>query len=352
MAQTAYGVNDPLAVKLWSKKLAQEALYRTFANRFIGESADSVIQLKSETQKDAGDRITCGLRMLLQGDGVQGDGTLEGNEEALTTYSDNLYIDQLRHAVRSAGRMSEQRVPFSVRQHSLDGLADWYAERVDTAFFNQVCGYTPQTDTRYTGNQAVVAHSANRRKWIDASTKDEDLSNDTFTLAGIDKVVEAARMASPLIRPVKMGGEDYYVMFIHEYQRTDLRAATSNHDWNELQRQALAGGQISDNPIFTGSLGVYNGVILHPTRRVTQGVHSVTGAAVTDVRRAVLCGAQAAMVGYGQGSGPGRYTWVEEMFDYGNQLGVSASCIWGIKKTTFNSEDFGVITLSTSASPA
>src|SRR4051812_28447236 len=114
MALTTYGVNNALAVKLWSKKLAHEALKETFIFKFLGDDENSVIQIKEETAKSAGDRITVGLRMQLTGDGVSGDGALEGNEEALTTYTDNVLLDQLRHAVRSGGKMSEQRVPFSV----------------------------------------------------------------------------------------------------------------------------------------------------------------------------------------------------------------------------------------------
>ena len=80
MATTEYGVNDALAVKLWSKKLFQEALKKAWASKFIGRGSDALIQIKGETSKSAGDRITIGLRMQLSGDGVQGDGTLEGNE--------------------------------------------------------------------------------------------------------------------------------------------------------------------------------------------------------------------------------------------------------------------------------
>jgi hypothetical protein len=39
-------------------------------------------------------------------------------------------------------------------------------------------------------------------------------------------------------------------------------------------------------------------------------------------------------------------TWVEELFDYENQLGVSAGMIHGVKKTQFNGIDFGTIVLS------
>ena len=70
--------------------------------------------------------------MLLTGDGIEGDGTLEGNKEALTTYTDDVVINQLRHAVRSGGKMSEQRIPFSVREEARLGLQDWWRDRFDT----------------------------------------------------------------------------------------------------------------------------------------------------------------------------------------------------------------------------
>jgi N4-gp56 family major capsid protein len=96
-------------------------------------------------------------------------------------------------------------------------------------------------------------------------------------------------------------------------------------------------------------VGIYNGVLLLENARVTQGVNSSTGAADTDVRRAVLCGAQAAAFAYGQKNGATEMSWVEELFDYENQLGVSAGMIAGLTKLTFNGYDHGTIVLSTSA---
>ena len=92
---------------------------------------------------------------------------------------------------------------------------------------------------------------------------------------------------------------------------------------------------------------MYNGTILHSDFRVTQGYNqSTTTNAVTAVRRPVFCGAQAAMLAYGRDSGPERFTWVESLFDYENQLGVSAGLIFGMKKTVFNSADFASIVTS------
>lgn len=351
MATTEYGVNDALAVKLWAKKLFQEGLKKAWASKFMGSGSDSLIQIKGETSRGAGDKITFGLRMQLSGDGVQGDGPLEGNEEALTTYSDALYINKLRHAVRSAGKMSEQRVPFSVREEARAGLQDWWSARIDTWFFNQICGYTPQTDTRFTGNQAAIAPDANHRVFTTGSA-DETVQADStkvMTLAVIDKCVERAKTLTPMIRPLMVGGDAKYVMFLHPYQVYDLRTSSSTGQWLDIQKAAMAGSKAGGSPIFTGALGEYNGVVLHEATRVTNGVHSSTGAAQTSVRRAAFCGAQAAVVGYGKDSAGGEMSWVEELFDYGNQLGVSAGLIAGLKKTVFNSADFGVITASTYA---
>ncbi|MBV8534973.1 MAG: N4-gp56 family major capsid protein, partial [Alphaproteobacteria bacterium] len=284
MAQTSYGVNDPLAVKLWSKKLAVEALKQTWASKFFGTDSSALIHIKDETQKSAGDKITYGLRMQLTGTGVLGDGTLEGNEESLSTYSDAVLLNQLRHAVRSAGRMSQQRVPFNIRDEALSGLRDWWADRLDYCFLNQLCGNTAETRIQWTGLQAPIApdtgptgHYLNAESTT--SVQDQDLdANHTFVLPLIDRAVERARTLTPAMRPVRVGGKDFWVAFLHPYQVTDLRTNTASGQWLDIQKAALTGGEIEDNPIFDGALGVYNGAILHSDYRITQGVNTGTGA--------------------------------------------------------------------------
>lgn len=348
MATTSYGVNDALAVKLWQKELAVEALKKTYIFNFIGRGADSLIQKKTETSKSAGDKVTFGLRMQASGDGVLGDGILEGNEESLTTYSDAIIIDQLRHAHRVQGRVSEQRVPFNLRDECKSSLSDWFANRLDTAFANQICGNTAVTDTRYTGGQATIAPT--NLVYVSASRTTEDTisSADVFDLSCIDKAVEKARTQSPMIRPLKLKGRDYYVAFLHDYQVTDLRITTSTGQWLDIQKAAMTGGMIENNPILTGALGEYNGVLLYRWNRIPVAPSSSTAGA-GNVRRAVLCGAQAAAIAFGQDNSDSKFTWVEKQFDYDNQFGVSAGTIFGLKKTVFNSVDFGTVLMPTYA---
>jgi len=356
MATTEYGVNHPMAVKHWSADLMKEALKKTYALRFMGKTTNSLVQIKTELNKNAGDRIRFGLRMQLTGDGVAGDGTLEGNEEALAIYTDNVFIDQLRHAVRSEGKMSEQRVPFEVRAEARDGLADWWADRIDTAFFNQLAGSTRTSDTKFTGSQVATEPDADHVIFhsLDGSSShaNEGLITalDVFDLSVIDLARERATVGSPnQIRPIKMGSDDYFVMFLHPYQVYDLRTNTSTGQWLDIQKAAMSGGRVANNPIFTGALGMYNNVILHESTRVPLGSVSASAITGTLVRRAIFAGAQAAGVAFGRKSGKNTYSWREELFDYGNQLGVAAGSIWGLKKCTFNGSDFAALVVATAA---
>ncbi len=356
MAATDFGVNNPLSNKLWSKKLSVEALKQTWAMKFTGTDSGSVIQIKDETSKAAGDKITYGLRMQFQQAGIQGDGTLEGNEEAITTHSDAVLINQLRASSRGAGRMSQQRVPFDVRQEALSGLRDWWSGRMDLSFFNQACGNTVQTNTVYTGNNSTSAPDTSHYINQHGAGDDSSLTAvDVFGLTIIDYAVERAKTLDPTastaiangvpIRPCMVNGSEYYVGILHPYQVTSMRTNTNTGQWFDIQKAAETGGELTDNPIFTGALGVYNNVILHSDARVQTGCVTTTPYAST--RRAVFAGAQAAMLAFGRDNGPEKFTWVEELFDYENQLGVAAGSIFGMKKTVYNAQDFATIVMST-----
>lgn len=340
MAITDYPVNHPMAVKHWSKELMKQALKQTYAYRFMGAGSSSLAQVKNE-MKEEGDKVTIGLRMQLSGAGVSGDNTLEGNEEALTVYTDSLFIDQLRHAVRSAGKMSEQRVPFSVREEAKDGLRDWWADRFDTAFFNQLAGNTAQTDTRYTGNQACIAPT---NVIMEATSTASLAAADKFGIHLIDYAIEYAKTTATYpFKPLMVDGKEMWVCFIHDYQLTDLKRNYSAGQWGDIQKAAIQGGQTTGNPIFNGALGVYNNTIIHSTSRLPT-------AGVANTRRAVFCGAQALGFAFGSGNSMGsKFSWEEEVFDYGNQLGVGAGSKFGMKKLQFNSVDFATITIPTYA---
>ena len=52
--QTDFAVNDPLAVKLWRKKLFVEAIQQCWFRNFISDKGDNVIQKFDDAEKGAG----------------------------------------------------------------------------------------------------------------------------------------------------------------------------------------------------------------------------------------------------------------------------------------------------------
>jgi len=351
MAQTEFGVNHALAVKRWSTSLAVEAMKKMYFAKFIG----SIITRLTDLEKKAGDKITHGLRMKLRGAGVTGDNTLEGNEESLTYYDDALLIDQLRHAVRSKGKASEQRVPYDMRATAREALAAWWAERFDELLFVYLSGARgvdstltlPLSFASFAGN-SLNAPDAAHIQYANGLAKATITTADILTLSEIDKLVEKAQTVDPMIQPIMVGGEKKFILLLHPYQVTDLRTNTSTGQWLDIQK--AAGSRGGSNAIYTGALGEYNGVVMHSHRNVIQFSDYGAGGNLA-AARALFLGAQAAAIAFGNGGGEtvARYSWKEELFDYGNQLGVAAGSIFGVKKSVFNSKDFGVIALDTYA---
>lgn len=359
MAVRTYAVGDSEVGKFWNKRLAREALKQTVIAPFVRDDGNAMCEVRSDTQKGGGDRVTYTLRTQLSGDGVGENETQEGNEEAISTYTDQLVINELSHATRSNRTISQQRVPFDLAREMNDGLSDWWANRMEVAAFNQLCGNTAVSSQKFTGWNATTAPTSGRYiSALAAGTTDQTItSTNVFSLTMIDQAKEVAETGGSSglvpIRPIKgLPAGAKYVLFLHPTQVTTLRTSTSTNGWMDIQKALLSGSKGDDSMIFKGGLGVWNEVLLVSANRVTQGVNSTTSAAISTVRRAVFCGAQALQLGFGKGFGMEEWKVEEELFDYKRQYGVSGLCIFGMKKPVFNSSDFATIVLPSYAANA
>jgi hypothetical protein len=173
------------------------------------------------------------------------------------------------------------------------------------------------------------------------------VAGDTFTLDLIDKAKELAITATPQIRPVKIKGKLANAGTAAQTSTTRWRTCTSSTCTRIRSRRCAAtprpasgstcrrppsqGREETGNKIFSGAIGMYNGVIMRSAIDVTDGV-SAAGADVSTVRRAVLLGGQAAMMGFGRDNGPNKITWNEELFDHKRRLEISALTIHGSKR--------------------
>lgn len=361
MATTTFGVNDAMAIKLWSKRVAQAERDTSDVAALMGESDDSIIQEKTDTSKGPGDQVTFALRARLSGKGFTSGQKAQGNSEGLTFYSDAVVINELGQTVGVRGKntIDQQRVPFNLREQGKAALAAWWKDRKSVSVFNHACGYTlantesSTSGSVFCGMNTVVAPSSDRHIWAGSASADSGLTSaDTFTVSLIDKAVEKASVGNNMVRPTMIGGQPKYVMYLDPAQVTSLRTNAGSGGWLDITRAALQGGERTENGIYTGALGEWNNVILRKSQDVSQGING--SSSVSTVRRAVLMGAQALVCGYGAANsyGPMTYRWSEELFDHDRELELGAWSLWGCKKTRFNSSDFGTVVVSTYAARA
>ena len=299
MAVTAIATSHGLSMEQWNASLYETYQEKTFWGKFKGTDENSAIQVKRDLSKSKGDTVTFGLAGTLVGAGVAGNSPLSytalegvgsGNEEAMVFYDQGVVIDQIRNGTRIAGAMDEQRVAFSLRNQAKGQLTSWMANNEDAAVFTAI----------------------NTCDIVDISA--------THTAVTLDSIVDMKKEAmfptgsTKKLRPIMIeGGEEVFVLGLNP---TDAAALKKSDDFKQIHLEA---GQRGDaNKIFTGALGMYNGVIIHE--------HSDFGAATP-----VLFGAQAAFLAYAD-----EVLYGEEEFDYGNQTGFMIGSIRGVELAVFN----------------
>jgi N4-gp56 family major capsid protein len=364
---------DALRREAWRKELFADVMDDLYfmRNGLMGEGTNNIVQVMNDVKKAKGDTVTFGLSLKLSEDGVTGDSELEGNEEAITTYSQSVSIDQNRNAVRLTGLLDEQKASYDMRKDAKEKLGIWIKEFIERNVFLKLGGITSTdlTDvngTTYSGratwsNSPNIVPTADEvagsgSRYIRAATTgtgdglDDLAAADIMDVDEISKARYKAKLASPMIRPIRVQGKDYYAMFVHPYQAFDIKNQSSSV-WAQAQREAQVRGD--SNPIFTGALGIWDGVILYeheyvPTVVAANGFSASGTAAGVRAYRALLCGQQAAVMAQ-----TNRSMFIEdETFDYGNKVGYATGIIGGIQKAAFNSVDYGVVAVDSSSSVA
>lgn len=319
MAKTEFLRTSAESVELWAKRLWIEMPREIYWGKLIGKDGDfnAVIEAKRDLEGGPGDKLTFTLANKLDGEGVSGDEPLEDQEEEMRHHSDDVTLDQRRNAVRLKGRLSEKRTAFDQQGTAKTLLKTWLAEKLDDDVFTKMDD-SPTTVVFGAGATSVATLTTTM----------------VITPALIDRCVAKAKKADPKIWPVKIGGEEYYVLLMHTDVGYDLQ---QNATWNQSTRDAGVRGD--ENRIFTGRFGMYRGVVLHEHEKVPTAVN---GGAAADVPWAsnYFMGRQAGCWAWGR-----RPDAWEKEFDYGNSIGFAIGAIWGFTKAVFNGVDHALISL-------
>jgi len=362
--KTIVGLNDAKAVKKFSAFLAVDVGRKSYFNKKfmgVGEEAQTPLQMLPHLESDSGEQISYDLCMQLKMQPIEGDNTLEGKEEDLKFYTDQVYIDQARGGVNTGGRMTRKRTIHDLRKIARVRQSEWWARLFDELIFMYLSGARGVNSdfiypTTYTGfaNNAFVAPDSQHILYAGAATSKASLANtDFFDLTIIDRAVARAETMGggttgiPAIEPIMIDGEEHYVVVMHPWQEFKVRTSTSTGQWLDIQKAAAA-SEARNNPIFKGGLGMYNDVVLHKHKAVIRFGDYGAGANLA-AARALFMGRQAGVVAFGSPGTGLRFDWHEESQDRGNQAVITTSSIFGVKKTAFTingtSYDFGTIAL-------
>jgi N4-gp56 family major capsid protein len=269
---------DAVARKVWAKDAFIEGKKESYfyGQGLVGVGPNNVIMERPELTGNNGDTVYVFQIREISGSGVANDGTMEGNEVAPNVYDDAIVITQIRQAIRTAGRETEMRSQLEMRKWMKELLSRWYGAYIDQLLFTAL--ETSATKTIYGG---------------DATTTGSIEAGDYMTLALISKCVTYAKKATPLIiGPTYKGKQVPGIIVMCPDQAADLMERDAA--WNQSRMEAGVRG--TDNPIFSGALGVHRNVPIHEHSRValatTWGTGAINGA------QASFMGIQAGAIAY------------------------------------------------------
>ncbi len=325
MTDWAFATGDAMTRKAWAKKFWIESKTESYfyGNGLVGQNENQAIIVElPDLNKEQGDVIYYGQVRELSGNGITADNTMEGSEESPDVYDDDVTLGQKRNAVSSEGKLSGQRPSDKrLRMWANDLLKRWMAGMIDQDLFTAIGG---------SPTKAIYGGDATSTASIEAG--------DYFTLGLIAKCVAYAKKATPkIVGPSFKGKKTNGVVVISPDQSFDLTERDAA--WNESRMTAALRG--TDNPLFTGALGMHKGVPIHEHSRVA--TTALWGGSTS------LDGATALFMGVGSGviAYSNKRIWNEKTFDYGNRIGFCIGAIYGVSKSVFNSADNAVVAVRT-----
>lgn len=321
MADQRNQVNIPatLVPKVWANKVWHEGVKDSYFDKFTAMDGSNVVHQNKDLTNVKGDSVVFGLMMNLNGPGVEGNQKLAGAEDTLNIYDFTVQTKLIRNAV-SRYEADDQKTQYDMLKEIKGALKQWLADWYDNKLISEL------SLTASSSKEAVYASAAGTLSSITA--------NDKLTTTVISRAKRKAMLHAPKVQPIKVDGMDKYIMLVSPWAARDLK---DDPKWLAAQQSANVRG--SKNPIFTGALGEYDGVILYEYERVA---NQPNGASSANVCYNTLLGRQAACFALAR---PAKH--IEQTDDYGNIAGNGIAFYGEVKRTKFNNKDYGSIQVLT-----
>jgi len=325
---------------------------------FAGASEDNLIVLKDDLTTKAGGTIRSYFAFQLSSRGRAKDEQLQGFEDRHTTSTFDLKVDTLRNAVAHESPMFQQWVAYDMLETSKRVLGDWFAKRFELALHAHATGASIITLDAYSLNNTINALQTRYIIRPNGKAQGALSSGDTMDVDIINEALLRLELLRPKIRPAMTPFGPKFVCFLAPEQVRDLRKSDSV--WFQIMSNAISGGQVSDNPIFTNLLGSVHDVLFYQSNLVPPGLNTGGTKFKSKTRKAWIGGAGALNLAFGrgdrpQGFGVNRFQWDMDSQDYGYRKSISASTIVGASRPRFTNpkdssiSEHGVLCIETYA---
>ena len=378
-------LNGNLAERRWlSDEYVTPYMRQSGFSEYMGTGTDAIIRILRGTDLGSGARsVIMPLVGLLRGEGVSGSQVLEGNEEDMDTYADEIRVNYRRNGVK-VPKSESYKTTLDLLRVARPRLRDWAANVVlKKGLIQQIQGIVvpgitvTETDgSTYQGPDSVVPYAqatAAQRNAFVVNNADRilfgadianassgvmatalatiDSTNDKLTAAAISKVKRIAQATADLtatttnnVSPITpystRDGNEMFVYWANKWSFRDLRNDPAMY--NALKDAEVRG---KDNPLFRSGDLWWDGVII----REMQDMEVIAGAGASgiDVAHNFLAGQSALAVAYGEE--PRIITDRDQ--DYQFRPAVAVQELIGIKKTSFAGRQYGGVSHFVSATP-
>ena len=374
MAEVQLASVSEMAV--WRRDFLKSYTRATGYAPYMGRGASSIIRILSDLEAKAGTTINVPLILELRGRGVEGSEVLEGNEEEMENYGDQIKINWLRNGV-VVPKSTSYKTEIDLLNAARDRLQIWAKNKLRdsliAAFKSIIIPGVTDADGNLSADMAVAydASTAAQRNAYLAANIDRMLFGNAYansasgnwatSLGNVDSVND--RMSAQVITMAKAlakqttnnpngmaitpyqsdatAGREWYVMFMGS---DDFNNASRDPLIAQADRDARERG-VDSNPIFQGGDRIYDGVILREIPELTPIIGA--GAAGVNVGRSFLAGAGALGVAWGQD--PTFRTDTDRDFKF--RPAVAIEELRGQKKMSFQGVNYGLVEVFTAAVP-
>jgi len=248
---------DVAISEFWEARLFSEGMRKAFwGGRFEGkEGSSKPIITRDDFGKGSMDVIHFQVMSELISSGVTGESTLQGNEDKLSMSQFNLTVDWIRNAVAFTENL-EKRVNFSIPGVARQRLSTWMSRYIDEGMFTQLIITETSANVIYAGGKASEATLGN---------------NDIFGTEEIDRIKLALQRKGVIPISTRMNNGEELETFGIVISEIDEYWLKGDANWNRAQRDAGIRGE--GNKLFTGALGMWNGMIIYTHRAVRSGLN-------------------------------------------------------------------------------